>query len=223
MTKNELALIIDHTLLRPEATEKDILNLCREAVEHRFGTVCINPGFVALAARELAGTGIKVCTVIGFPLGATTTGVKVFEAAGAVASGADELDMVINIGALRGGDISLVRQDIDAVVQASAGRLVKVIIEAVLLNFKEKVQACQLAAESGAGFVKTSTGFGPGGATVEDVALMRQTVGPGMGLKAAGGIRDFPMAFRMLEAGANRLGTSSGAVILKQAIAQGLI
>ncbi|MHB1419449.1 MAG: deoxyribose-phosphate aldolase [Bacillota bacterium] len=217
MTKFELAAIIDHTLLRPESTQKDILKLCREAVDNHFGAVCINPVYTTLAARELTGSGVKVCTVIGFPLGANTTGVKVIEAAAAVDSGADELDMVINIGALKGGELSLVRQEITDVVRVAAGRLVKVIIETALLTGNEKVKACQLAVEAGAGFVKTSTGFGPGGAVAEDVVLMRQTVGPGVGVKAAGGIKDLTTATIMVEAGANRLGTSSGLVILKQA------
>lgn len=210
----KLASLIDHTLLKPDATPEAVRRLCAEAKEFGFASVCVNPGQVACAAAELAGTGVKVCTVIGFPLGATTSLVKALEARDAVANGAQELDMVLNIGALKAGDRDHVRRDIEAVVAAAAGRPVKVILETGLLSDAEKVEACRLAQSAGASFVKTSTGFGPGGATVEDVKLMRATVGPEMGVKASGGIRDRETALRMVEAGATRLGTSSGVAIV---------
>lgn len=211
----ELAKLIDHTLLKPDATPEAIARLCREAVEHGFASVCVNPANVARAATHLRDTPVKVCTVIGFPLGATTPLVKAFEVRDAVANGADELDMVLNVGALKAGDHGLVARDIRSVVEAAGGRLVKVILETGLLTDEEKVAACRLAVEAGASFVKTSTGFGPGGATVEDVRLMRATVGPDLGVKASGGIRDRAAAERMVEAGATRLGTSSGVAIVR--------
>lgn len=214
-----LASLIDHTLLKPDATPEAVRRLCAEAKEFGFASVCVNPGQVACAAAELVGTAVKVCTVIGFPLGATTSFAKAFEARDAVASGAGELDMVLNIGALKAGDYELVLQDISAVVAAAGGRLVKVILETGLLTDAEKVEACRLAQSAGASFVKTSTGFGHGGATVEDIKLMRATVGPKMGVKASGGIRDRETALRMVEAGATRLGTSSGVAIVTQDLA----
>lgn len=210
---SSLAMYIDHTLLKPGATDAEIRALCREAREHRFASVCVNPGWVPLAARELAGTGIRVCTVIGFPLGATTTRAKAFEARDAVDNGAHELDMVLAVGKLRSGDLAAVYQDIRNVVMASDGRLVKVILETSLLTDEEKAIACFLCAAAGAHFVKTSTGFGGGGATVEDIAMMRRIVGPGMGVKASGGVRDAAAAVAMLKAGASRIGTSSSVAI----------
>jgi deoxyribose-phosphate aldolase len=214
----ELARTIDHTLLKPEATRAQVEALCREAVEHGFATVCVNPGWVRLCAALLAGSDSRVCTVVGFPLGATLPEVKAFEAARVVADGACEVDMVINVGALKSGDHRLVERDVAAVVEASraGGALVKVIIEAALLTDDEKVKACVIAKVAGADFVKTSTGFGPGGATAADVALMRRVVGPEMGVKAAGGVRDLRSAQAMLDAGADRIGASVGVKIVQE-------
>ncbi len=215
----EIAKFIDHTALKPEATPGDIDKLCAEAKEFHFAAVCVNPTFVKQCAQLLRGTGVAVCTVVGFPLGAHTTATKVFETMQALADGAREIDMVVNIGALKAGQDDAVRDDIRAVVDAShaAGAITKVIIEAALLTDDEKVRACQLAQQAGADFVKTSTGFGPGGATVHDVALMRQTVGARMGVKAAGGIRNYEQAQQMIDAGATRIGASAGVAIVKQA------
>lgn len=213
MTEN-MAGYIEHTFLKAEATEEDIRRLCREARECTFYAVCINPSFVQQAVKELAESEVRVATVIGFPLGATTTAVKAYEAAEAVAAGAAEVDMVIHLGALKNGDQDYIRRDINAVVRAAEGRTVKVIIEAALLNDEEKVIACRLTEEAGAHFVKTSTGFGPGGATVADVRLMRETVGPAVGVKAAGGVRTAKDALLMIEAGACRIGTSAGKAII---------
>lgn len=213
MTEN-LAGYIDHTLLKPEATEADILKLCREAIRYRFKTVCVNPAYVRTACAALQGSPVKVCTVIGFPLGATTTAVKAFEAAEAVAGGAAEIDMVLNVGMLKSGNTKYVTTEVAAVVEAAAGRTVKVILETGLLSESEKVLACRLAKEGGAHFVKTSTGFGPGGATVSDVRLLRETVGPAMGVKASGGVRTCEAARELLAAGATRIGTSSGIAII---------
>ncbi len=214
-----LASLIDHTLLKPEATGEQVSKLCDEAIHFGFASVCINPSHVKLAAQRLKGTPVKVCTVVGFPLGATLTAVKVFEARRVIKDGAHETDMVINIGALKAGDDALVRKDIAAVVQAShqGGAICKVIIEAALLTDEEKVRVCVLAQLAGADFVKTSTGFGPHGATVEDVALMRRAVGPGMGIKAAGGIRDLATARAMIQAGATRIGASASVSIMQEA------
>ena len=210
----ELNRIIDHTLLKPEATYQEIEKLCREAEEYGFAAVCVNPVHVRQAAKLLAKTGIEVCTVIGFPLGAELPLIKAIQVREAIANGATEVDMVMNIGALKSGDYELVFRDIKTVVDAAAGQaLTKVIIETCLLTDEEKVKACLLAKEAGAGFVKTSTGFNKGGATAADVALMRKTVGTAMGVKAAGGIRDRRTAEEMVRAGANRLGTSSGVAI----------
>ncbi|OQP05847.1 deoxyribose-phosphate aldolase [Geobacillus sp. 46C-IIa] len=214
MTEN-IAKLIDHTLLKPEATEEQIIQLCREAKQHGFASVCVNPAWVKTAARELSGTDVLVCTVIGFPLGATTPETKAFETNNAIENGAREVDMVINIGALKSGDDEFVERDIRAVVEAAAGKaLVKVIIETALLTDEEKVRACQLAVKAGADYVKTSTGFSGGGATVEDVALMRRMVGDKAGVKASGGVRDRETAEAMIEAGATRIGTSSGVAIV---------
>jgi deoxyribose-phosphate aldolase len=219
LNKQEIARLIDHTLLKPEATAAQVERLCEEARRYRFATVCINPVFVSLAAERLVGSGVEVCAVAGFPLGATTTETKVSEARRAMADGATEIDMVIHIGALKAGDHDAVRDDIAAVADAchAGGAQLKVIIETVLLDDAEKVTACQLAQAAGADFVKTSTGFAGGGATVEDVRLMRQTVGPEMGVKAAGGVRTYADAMAMVEAGATRIGASAGVQIVEQA------
>lgn len=206
---------IDHTLLKPESTQEQIDQLLKEAKEYDFASVCVNPTWVKYSAQALAGSDVNVCTVVGFPLGATTSAVKAFETKDAIANGADEIDMVINIGALKTGNLELVEEDIRSVVEAANGKLVKVIIEACLLTDEEKVTACQLSVKAGADFVKTSTGFSTGGATVADVALMRQTVGPDIGVKAAGGARSLADAQAFIEAGATRLGTSSGVAIIK--------
>ena len=214
-----IAKIIDYTLLKPEATRDQIVQLCREAREYGFAAVCVNPCYVKLAAELLRGSSVKVCSVVGFPLGATLPEVKAYEARRAIEEGATEIDMVINIGALKSGDLELVKRDIASVVDVchARGALCKVIIEAALLTDEEKVLACQLARAAGADYVKTSTGFGPGGATVQDVALMRRTVGPEMGVKAAGGIRSYEAAKSMVEAGATRIGASAGVKIVQEA------
>lgn len=218
----KLASMIDHTLLKPEATEAQVRQLCDEAKQSSFASVCVNPPYVALCASLLAGTPVRVCTVVGFPLGAHVPQVKAFEAEQAIRAGATEIDMVINVGALKNGDNALVEHDVAEVVRVShaAGALVKVIIEAALLTDEEKVTACRLAQSAGADFVKTSTGFGPGGATPHDVALMRQTVGPQMGVKAAGGIRILQDALAMIEAGATRIGASASVKIISEAGAE---
>jgi len=213
MSEN-LAAYIDHTLLKPEATRTDIVKLCREALKYQFHTVCINPSYLAVAANELAGSAVRVCVVVGFPLGATTTAVKAFETAEAVKGGAEEIDMVLHVGALKEGDKDYVLKDISAVVQAARGKTVKVIIESDLLIKEEKELACRLALQAGADMVKNSTGFGPGEATVADVQLMRGTVGPEMGVKASAGVRSAKTAREMIKAGANRIGTSSGVKIV---------
>lgn len=215
MSEN-MARYIDHTLLKPEATEADIVRLCREAVENSFYSVCINPSYVKLAVKELQNSTVKVCAVIGFPLGATTAAVKAFETSEAVTNGASEIDMVIHIGALKSGREKYVFDEITAVVKAAGGNTVKVIIETGFLTNEEKILACRLAKDAGAHFVKTSTGFGPGGATIGDVQLMRETVGQQVGIKASGGVRTAEAARQMIEAGADRIGTSSGVVIVKE-------
>jgi deoxyribose-phosphate aldolase len=214
----EVAALIDHTLLRPDATRDQIEQLCREAAEFRFATVCVNPVWVALCAGLLRPARVPVCSVVGFPLGATTPDVKAYETRRAVFDGAREIDMVINIGALKSGDVRVVTHDIEAVTSVcrDAGVLSKVIIEAALLTDAEKTTACVLAKAAGADYVKTSTGFGPGGATVADVALMRRTVGPEMGIKAAGGVRDLASLKDMVAAGATRVGASAGVKIVKE-------
>ncbi|MEW6321553.1 MAG: deoxyribose-phosphate aldolase [Acidobacteriota bacterium] len=214
----DVAGYIDHTLLKPDASAQEIDTLCREALEFGFATVCLNPTWVALAARRLAGSGVGVCSVVGFPLGATTPDVKQYETRRVIFDGAREVDMVINVGALKSGDFQHVHEDIHAVVTAcrEGGAVSKVIIEAALLTDQEKVTACTLAKAAGADFVKTSTGFGPGGATVADVALMRQVVGEDMGVKAAGGVRDLEQMKAMVAAGATRVGASAGVRIVRE-------
>lgn len=213
-----LAGLIDHTLLKPDATEDQIRKLAAEAAEYRFATVCIQPTWVRLAAALLRGSGVGVCTVVGFPLGANTPDVKAYEARRAVFDGASEIDMVINIGALKSRDYLTVEDDIRSVVRSSrdGGAITKVIIEAALLSDEEKMKASTLAAAAGAEFVKTSTGFGPGGATVADVALMRSVVGSKIGVKAAGGVRDRATADEMVKAGATRIGASAGIRIVQE-------
>ena len=213
MTINYAAMI-DHTLLKAEATRPQIEAICAEAKQYVFASVCVNPTWVKTAAELLAGTEVKVCTVIGFPLGANTPEVKAFETKNAIENGATEIDMVINIGAMKNGEFDLVREDIKAVVDAANGTLVKVIIESCLLTNEEKVKACELAVEAGADFVKTSTGFSTGGATAEDIALMRKTVGPDIGVKASGGVRSLEDMKLMIENGATRIGASSGVAIM---------
>src|SRR5216110_1907029 len=214
-----VASMIDHTLLKPDATRMNIEELCREAAQFKFATVCINPTWVSLCARLLSGSGVGVCTVVGFPLGATTGDVKGYETQRAIFDGAREIDMVINVGALKSGDLRTVERDIEAVVVPcrACGALSKVIIEAALLTDDEKVTACTLAKAAGADYVKTSTGFGPGGATAADVALMRRVVGAEMGIKAAGGVRDLEGMKAMIAAGATRVGASAGVKIVQQA------
>ena len=215
LTKQELAKYVDHTNLKPEATRSDIAALCAEAKEYGFASVCVNPCHVAFAARLLEGTDVAVCCVIGFPLGASTTAVKAYEAIDAVHKGATEIDMVINVGWAREGRWGELRAEIAAVVAAIRGRAkLKVILETCLLTDEQKVEACRAAVRAGADFVKTSTGFSKAGATVEDVRLMRKTVGEEMGVKAAGGIHTRAEALAMLEAGANRIGASSGIAIV---------
>ena len=217
MNKLELARYIDHTILKPDAKEGDVIKLCREALEYKFASVCINASNVKLADSFLHGTEVKVCTVVGFPLGATTKETKAFEAAQAIDNGATEVDMVINIGALKSGKTDEVEADIKAVADACKGKaLLKVIIEACLLSDEEKVTACELSKKAGADYVKTSTGFSTSGATVEDIALMRRTVGPEMGVKAAGGIRNLETSLKMIEAGATRIGASASISILNE-------
>jgi deoxyribose-phosphate aldolase len=215
MTKN-IAQLIDHTLLKAEATKAEVVKLLEEAKQYKFASVCINPTWVKTAAEFLRDTpDVKVCTVIGFPLGATTPEVKAFETKNAIENGATEVDMVINIGALKDQQYDLVEKDIKAVVDAAKGKvLTKVIIETCLLTDEEKVKACELAVKAGANFVKTSTGFSTGGATAEDVALMRKTVGPEIGVKASGGVRSLEDAEAVIKAGATRIGASSGVKIV---------
>jgi deoxyribose-phosphate aldolase len=221
---SEIAGLIDHTLLKPDATASDVERLCREASEFGFATVCINPTWVAFAARLLAGTKVGVCSVVGFPLGATTPDVKQYETRRAIFDGAVEIDMVVNVGALKSGDLRLVEQDIQAVTTAcQQSRVVsKVIIEAALLSEEEKVTASALTKAAGADFVKTSTGFGPGGATIADVMLMRRVVGDAIGVKAAGGVRDLEQMRAMVAAGATRIGASAGVRIVRESQGESL-
>jgi len=214
----EIAGMIDHTLLKPDATRSQIEALCAEAREHGFATVCVNPAWVRVCAELLAGCPTRVCTVAGFPLGATLPDVKAFETSRAIEDGAREVDMVMNVGALKSGDYRLVERDVAGVAEAArrGGALSKVIIEAALLSDDEKVKACVIARHACADFVKTSTGFGPGGATAADVALMRRVVGPEMGVKAAGGVRDLQSAQAMIDAGADRIGASVGVKIVQE-------
>lgn len=212
---NKIAQMIDHTALKADTLESQIVTLCEEAREYHFASVCVNPTWVKKAAELLQGSEVKVCTVIGFPLGANTPEVKAFETAQAIKDGADEVDMVINIAALKDGNNELVEADIKAVVDAAKGKaLTKVIIESCLLTDEEKVRACELAVKAGADFVKTSTGFSTGGATKEDIALMRKTVGPNIGVKASGGVRNAEDAETMINAGATRIGASAGIAIV---------
>ena len=211
-----IAKYIDHTILKPEATTQDIKRFCKEAKEFGFASVCVNSCNTALVSKELEGSGVNTCVVVGFPLGATTKEVKAFETKQAIENGADEIDTVINIGALKEKNYELVREDIKAVVdEANKKVVVKVIIEACLLTYEEKVKICEISKEVGADFVKTSTGFSTGGATKEDVALMRKTVGVEMGVKASGGVRDFNLAMDMISAGANRVGASASIAIME--------
>lgn len=212
---------IDHTLLKPDASQEQIETLIEEAKKYDFASICVNPTWVNFAAQALKATDVKVCTVIGFPLGANTPELKAFETSDAIQNGANEIDMVINIGALKSRNFDLVERDIRAVVEAAKGTLVKLIIETCLLTDDEKVKACQLAQKAGADFVKTSTGFSTGGATVEDVALMRKTVGPDMGVKASGGARSYEDALAFIKAGATRIGASSGVAIMEGDVANG--
>jgi deoxyribose-phosphate aldolase len=216
-----VAALIDHTILKPEATRADVVKVCREARQYSFASVCVNPYWVPLVRSELEGSPVKVCTVVGFPLGATSTEAKVAEAATALRAGAQEIDMVINVGALRSGDLDAVRTDIGQVVRTAhpAGAIVKVILETALLDDNQKAVACTLAKLAGADFVKTSTGFGPSGATAHDVALMREVVGPEMGVKASGGIRTLGDLQTMTAAGATRIGASASVKIVEAAAA----
>ena len=217
-----VASMIDHTLLKPDATRPEIEALCREAADYSFASVCVNPTWVAECANRVQGTAVKVCSVVGFPLGATTPDTKHYETRRVMFDGAREIDMVINVGALKSGDLRLVERDIEAVTAPcrEAGALSKVIIEAALLSDDEKVTACTLARAAGADYVKTSTGFGPGGATAADVALMRRVVGDQMGVKAAGGVRDLEGLKAMVAAGATRIGASAGVRIVQESRGQ---
>ena len=207
--------MIDHTLLKADSTREQILKICEEARKYNFASVCVNPYWVRTAAEALEGCPVKVCTVIGFPLGATTTFAKACETRDAIANGADEVDMVINIGALKAGDDDAVVHDVQAVVEAAGGRLVKCILETAMLTDEEVERASKLAVKGGTDFVKTSTGFGPGGATVHHVSIMRKTVGPKIGVKASGGIPDFESAVKLVEAGATRIGASASLKIMQ--------
>ncbi len=217
---SSIAGMIDHTLLKANSTQEEIGKLCEDARKYCFASVCINPAYVTLASRLLRGSGVKVCTVIGFPLGSSTPTIKAIEARDAIANGADEIDMVLNIGALKSGNDRLVLDDIKAVRTATCGKILKVILETSYLSKEEKIRACILSKEANADFVKTSTGFGSGGATVEDIALMRATVGAEMGVKASGGIKDAGIAQAMIKAGATRLGTSASIAIISGGAAE---
>ncbi|HQN15813.1 MAG TPA: deoxyribose-phosphate aldolase [Bacteroidales bacterium] len=222
ISQAELASYIDHTLLKPESTREQFVRLCEEAVTYRFKSVCVNSFWVPFVTGILKGSGIKICSVIGFPLGAMDSASKAFETKNAIASGAEEIDMVINVGALKSQDLATVEKDIQAVRQAcQGGALLKVIIETVFLDEKEKIQACEISKQCGADFVKTSTGFMGGGATVEDIALMRKVVGPDLGVKASGGIRNFEQAVSLIHAGANRLGCGSSVAVITGAPVKG--
>lgn len=217
MNRMDLARYIDHTILKPDAKESDVIKLCKEALEYKFASVCVNAANVKLADSFLHGTDVKVCTVVGFPLGATTKETKAFEAAQAIENGASEVDMVINIGALKSGKLDVAEEDIKAVADVCKGKaLLKVIIETCLLTDEEKATACELSKKAGANFVKTSTGFSTGGATTEDITLMRRIVGPEMGVKASGGIRNLETALAMINAGATRIGASASISIVNE-------
>ncbi|MBN7577213.1 deoxyribose-phosphate aldolase [Clostridium sp. 2-1] len=212
-----IAKYIDHTILKPEATVEDVKRLCREAKEYNFASVCVNGCYAKLVSTELAGSEVKTCVVVGFPLGAMTKEAKAFETSQAIENGASEIDMVINVGALKDKNYSLLKEDIEAVVNAAKGKaLVKVIIETCLLTDEEKVKVCEIAKEAKSDFVKTSTGFSTAGATKEDIALMRKTVGPDLGVKASGGVRDFKAAMDMINAGASRIGSSNSIAIVNE-------
>lgn len=211
----ELARMIDHTLLKPEAMPEQMEQLCDEAREYGFASVCVNSAYVPLCLRKLEGSPVNVCTVVGFPLGAMATEIKAAEAAWAIANGAKEIDMVLAVGRLKAGDHGYVLEDIEAVTAVAERRTVKVILETALLTEEEKIAACELAIEASASFVKTSTGFGPGGATEDDVRLMRRVVGPDVGVKASGGIRDRESALKLIEAGATRIGASASAALVR--------
>ena len=218
VTASEMAKYIDHTLLKPEAPQSSFDSLCNEAVQYGFKAVCVNSGWVAYVADKVCGSGVAVCSVVGFPLGAMHSAAKAFEAEKAMEDGATELDMVLNLGALKSGDLKTVEADIRAVRQtAEKPAILKVIIETCLLTEKEKIRACEIAQHADADFVKTSTGFAGGGATVEDVVLMRKVVGYETGVKASGGIKDWSTALAMIKAGASRIGTSAGVVIVESA------
>lgn len=222
ITGPQVARLIDHTLLKPDSTKEQIVQLCEEAKEHNFATVCINPYWVDTAAQNLKGSNVGITTVVGFPLGSTSTFNKISEARDAIAAGANEIDMVINIGAMKSGDYEAVKKDIEGVVLAcNKQTVVKVILETGFLNEEEKQKACMLSKMAGANFVKTCTGFGPGQATPEDISLMRKTVGPEMGVKASAGIRDLPTVRKLVEAGATRIGASSSIAIIKGETAKG--
>ncbi len=220
ITRSELAALIDHTLLRPDAVTGDIIRLCAEAKLYGFSSVCVNPCHVFTASKELADSPVKVCSVVGFPLGASTPAIKALEAAEAVRNGANELDVVINLGFLKNGQSGLVKSDLAGVVTSARREnpdtIIKVILETCLLTDNEKIMACRLAIEAGADFVKTSTGWGKGGATMRDVALLKQAAGNSAGVKASGGIRDLATALNMLAAGAERIGASSGPAIINE-------
>lgn len=207
--------LIDHTLLKPDATKEEIKKLCQEAAQYDFASVCVNPGWVSYCKEQLKGTRVNVCTVIGFPLGATSTQAKVLETTAALLDGCDEFDMVINIGKLKDGEYEYVGDEIAKLKKVVGNHVLKVIIETCLLSDEEKVKACQLAKKAGTDFVKTSTGFSKGGATVHDVSLMRETVGPEMGVKASGGVKTKEELLDMVKAGANRIGTSHGIDLVK--------
>jgi deoxyribose-phosphate aldolase len=222
MSQFELAGFIDHTLLKPEAVESQFEQLCNEAVKYKFKSVCVNSSWVPFVAKKLRGTGVIICSVIGFPLGGMDTRSKAFEARSAIASGATELDMVINVGALKSGNLKLVEEDIRAIKRACRSTTVlKVILETGLLTEAEKILACEIAKKADADFVKTSTGFAGSGATVEDIALMRRIVGPKMGVKASGGIKTFDQAVALINAGANRLGCGASVAVITGAESQG--
>ncbi|ARU65032.1 deoxyribose-phosphate aldolase [Histophilus somni] len=214
MQSYDIAQFIDHTALTAEKTEQDILDLCNEAIEHNFFSVCINSGYIPLARQKLQNTNVKICTVVGFPLGANLSTVKAFEAKEAIKAGATEIDMVINIGWIKSNQWESVKADIQAVLAACEGALLKVILETCLLTKEEIITACKICRELGVGFVKTSTGFNKGGATVENIALMRQVVGENIGVKASGGVRDTKIAIEMIKNGATRIGSSSGIAII---------
>ena len=213
----DIAKYIDHTILKPEATAEDVKKLCTEAKEYNFASVCVNGSYAKLVSTELAGSDVKTCVVVGFPLGAMTKEAKAFETTDAIKNGANEIDMVINVGALKEKNYDLFKEDIEAVVNAAKGKaIVKVIIETCLLTDQEKVKVCEISKEVKADFVKTSTGFSSGGATKEDIALMRKTVGKDLGVKASGGVRDYKTAMNMINAGASRIGASESIAIVSE-------